>query len=46
MIEQKYRPIVPIVRHVAKVAECASEKSEPEHTQTNALDVALGLIGD
>src|SRR6266480_1706492 len=44
--QQKNRPIVPIVCHVAKMAERASEKSEAEHTQANALDVALGLIGD
>ena len=44
--EQKDRTIVPIVRHVGKVPECASEKSEAQHTQANALDVALGLIGD
>src|SRR4030095_1472712 len=44
--QQKNRAIVPIVRHVAKVAERASEKSEPEHTQADALDVALRLIGD
>ena len=44
--EQKDRPIVPIVRHVAKMAERASEKSESEDTQTNALDIAFRLIGD
>src|SRR4029450_849730 len=44
--QQKDRAVVPIVRHVAKVAECASEKSEPEDTQANALDVTLGFTGD
>src|SRR5437870_11977484 len=44
--QQKNRAVVPIVRHVAKVAERASEKSEPEHTQANPLDVALRLVGD
>ena len=44
--QQNDRPIVPIVRHVAKMAKRASEKSEAEQTQTNALNVALRLIGD
>src|SRR6266498_1713522 len=42
--QQKDRPIIPIVRHVAEITERASEDSEPEHTQTDALDVALRLI--
>src|SRR6478609_9999423 len=42
--QQQDRPIVPIICHVAKVTERASEKSESEHTQTDALDVAFGLI--
>ncbi len=44
--EQKDRAIVPIVRDVAEMAECASEKSEAEHTQANALDIAFRLICD
>src|SRR5438094_9769851 len=44
--QQENRAVVPIVCHVAKVAERASEKSEPEHTQADALNVALGLIRD
>src|SRR5262249_44766329 len=44
--EQKDGPIVPIVRHVAKVPERASEKSKAQHPQTDALDVALRLIRD
>ena len=28
------------------MAERAPEKSKAEHTQANALDIALGLIGD
>src|SRR6266436_4024435 len=44
--QQKDRPIVPIVRHVAKMSERASEKSKAEHTQANALDIAFRLIGD
>src|SRR5215471_6806539 len=42
--QQQHRPIVPIICHVAKVTERASEKSESEDTQTDALDVALRLI--
>src|SRR4029077_6444124 len=44
--QQKDWPIVPIVRHVAKMAERGSKKSEAEHTQANALDIAFWLIGD
>src|SRR6476646_7068665 len=44
--QQKDRPIIPIVRHVAEIAERASEESEPKHTQADALDVAFRLIGD
>src|SRR5437667_1935229 len=44
--QQKDRPIIPIVRHVAKIAERASEESEPKHAQANALNVAFRLIGD
>src|SRR5438034_10096552 len=44
--QQENWAVVPIVCHVAKVAERASEKSEPEHTQADALNVALGLIRD
>src|SRR6266481_2046663 len=44
--QQKDWPIIPIVRHVAEIAERASEKSEPEHTQADALNVAFRLIGD
>src|SRR5215831_6903871 len=44
--QQKHRPIIPIVRHVAKIAERTSEESEPKHTQADALDVAFRLIGD
>src|SRR5437764_14683122 len=44
--QQKNRAVIPIVCHVAKVAERASEKSEPEHAEADALNVALGLIGD
>ena len=42
--QQKDRPIIPIVRYVAKITERASEEGEPEHTQTDALDVAFRLI--
>jgi hypothetical protein len=39
-------PIVPIVRHVAEIAEGASEKSEAEHTQADALDISFRLVSD
>jgi len=42
--EQKHWPIIPIVRHVAKVTERASEKSKSQNTQANALDVSFRLI--
>ena len=44
--QQKDRPIIPIVRHVAEITERASEESKPKHTQADALDVALRLIGN
>src|SRR5438128_890112 len=44
--QQKDRPVLPIVCNVPKMAERASEESEAEHAQTDALDVAFGLIGD
>src|SRR5437588_12907465 len=44
--QQKDRPKIPIVRHVAKMAEAASKKSESEHPQTNALDVSFWLVRD
>src|SRR6516165_9345692 len=44
--QQKDRSIIPIVRHVAKIAERTSEESEPEHAQANSLDIAFRLIGD
>src|SRR5205085_6897801 len=45
-VQQQDWPIIPVVRHVAKIAERASEESEPKHTQANALDIAFRLIGD
>jgi hypothetical protein len=42
--QQKHWPIIPIVCHVAKVTERASEKSEPQDTQAYALDVSFWLI--
>src|SRR6266404_605496 len=44
--QQKDWPIIPIVRHVAEIAERASEKSEPKHAQPDTLNVAFRLIGD
>ena len=44
--QQQNRPVIPSICHVSKIAERASEKSEPEHTQADALDVALRLIRD
>ena len=44
--QQKDGPIVPIVCHVAKIAERAAEKSKAEDTQADTLDVTLGLIRD
>src|SRR6266498_1320076 len=44
--QQKDRPIIPIVRHVAEITERASEESKPKHTQTHALDVTFRLIED
>src|SRR5438094_10551082 len=44
--QQKHGPIIPIVRHVTKVAERAAKESESQDPQTNALDVAFWLIGN
>src|SRR5215470_7539428 len=43
--QQKDRPIIPIVCHVAKVAQRGSEKSKSEDTQTDTLNVAFRLVG-
>ena len=43
--QQQHRPIVPIVRHVAEITEGATEKSESQDTQTDALDVPFRLVG-
>src|SRR4029077_13901706 len=42
--QQQDRPIVPIICHVAKVTERAPAKSESEHPEPNAWDVAFRLI--
>ena len=42
--QQKDWPIIPVVCHVAEIAERAPEKSESENTQTDALDISLRLI--
>jgi len=42
--QQKDWPIIPIVCHIAEIAERAPEKSESENTQTDALDISPWLI--